>query len=159
MFLRVILRVKSVVIRVNFAKEGSGVLHLCGPLLLGHIRDPNNQLHMVKNLRICVNNVATSLSTPSVGLSLAQRRVLGDVVSSCQPQEGGLASVITAGDYHLNVSGKKLEKFSLNHSPAKLSERCSCSNMNAQKAAVEPVLQCSNQCFVFLCVCSHHPLV
>lgn len=61
---------------------------------------------MVKNLRICVNNVTTSSSTPSATLSPAQSRVLGDVVSSCQPHEGALTSVITAGDYNLSVTGK-----------------------------------------------------
>lgn len=73
---------------------------------LGHIRDPNNQLHMVKNLRICVNNVVTSSSMPSATLSQAQCHALNDVVSSCQPQEGAVTNVVTAGDYHLNVNGK-----------------------------------------------------
>uniref|UniRef100_A0A674MUT9 Trafficking protein particle complex subunit 8 n=1 Tax=Takifugu rubripes TaxID=31033 RepID=A0A674MUT9_TAKRU len=72
----------------------------------GHIRDPNNQLHIVKNLRICVNNVMTSSSAPSATLSQAQCRVLHDVVSSCQPHEGAVSNVVTAGDYDLSVTGK-----------------------------------------------------
>lgn len=77
--------------------------------LTGHIRDPNNQLHVVKNLRICINNVTSSSSTPSAALSPAQSRILGQVVSSCQPQEGGVGGVITAGGYQLSVThpGKK----------------------------------------------------
>uniref|UniRef100_UPI0037E7F677 trafficking protein particle complex subunit 8 isoform X2 n=1 Tax=Semicossyphus pulcher TaxID=241346 RepID=UPI0037E7F677 len=70
----------------------------------GHIRDPNNQTQVVKNLRICVNNVATSLNTASTALSPAQRRMLNQVVLSCQPQEGASTNVITAGDYDLNFS-------------------------------------------------------
>ncbi|XP_020502574.2 trafficking protein particle complex subunit 8 [Labrus bergylta] len=70
----------------------------------GHIRDPNNQMQVVKNLRICVNNVATSPNTASSALSPAQRRMLNEVVLSCQPQEGAVSHVITAGDYNLNFS-------------------------------------------------------
>ncbi|KAL6108631.1 trappc8 [Pungitius sinensis] len=66
----------------------------------GHIRDPNNQVQVVKNLRICVNNVVTSPNAASA----AQRRLLNEVVSSCQPQEGAATNVITAGDYDLNFS-------------------------------------------------------
>lgn len=73
----------------------------------GHIRDPNNQLHVVKNLRICVSSVTSGSSAPSATLSPAQGRVLGDVVSSCQLHEGALTSAITAGDYDLSVSGRK----------------------------------------------------
>lgn len=72
----------------------------------GHIRDPNNQLQVVKNLRICVNNVATSPNTASAALSPSQRRLLNEVVLSCQPQEGAVTNVIVAGDYDLNFSGK-----------------------------------------------------
>lgn len=100
-------REKVVVISRNIAKTNLRLLHLFGPFLVGHIRDPNNQLHTVKNLRICINNVTTSSSTPSAALSPAQCRVLSDVVSSCQPHEGAVTSVITAGDYDLSVSGKK----------------------------------------------------
>uniref|UniRef100_A0A4W6CYI7 Trafficking protein particle complex subunit 8 n=1 Tax=Lates calcarifer TaxID=8187 RepID=A0A4W6CYI7_LATCA len=64
----------------------------------GHIRDPNNQVQAVKNLRICVNNVVTSPNTV----------LLNEVVLSCQPQEGAVTSVITAGDYDLNFSGKQM---------------------------------------------------
>lgn len=95
------------VISSNIAKTNLRLLHLFGPFLVGHIRDPNNQLHTVKNLRICINNVTTSSSTPSAALSPAQCRVLSDVVSSCQPHEGAVTSVITAGGYDLSVSGKK----------------------------------------------------
>ncbi|XP_074492675.1 trafficking protein particle complex subunit 8 isoform X2 [Sebastes fasciatus] len=70
----------------------------------GHIRDPNNQVQVVKNLRICVNNVVTSPNTASATFSPAQRRLLNEVVLSCQPQEGAANSVITAGDYDLNFS-------------------------------------------------------
>ena len=73
----------------------------------GHIRDPNNQVQVVKNLRICVNNVVTSPSTASAAFSPAQRRLLNEVVLTCQPQEGVATNVITAGDYDLNFSGKE----------------------------------------------------
>ncbi|KAK0133255.1 Trafficking protein particle complex subunit 8 [Merluccius polli] len=75
----------------------------------GHIRDPNNQVQPVKNLRISVNNVCTR-PTPATGtLSPAQRRLLGEVVSSCQPPEGGAANVITAGDYDLSFHDRSLK--------------------------------------------------
>ncbi|XP_010896143.2 trafficking protein particle complex subunit 8 isoform X2 [Esox lucius] len=71
----------------------------------GHMRDPNNQVQVVKNLRISVNNVVTRPSVPASGTpSLAQRLLLSEVVSTCQPAEGGVANVITAGDYDLNIS-------------------------------------------------------
>ncbi|XP_040896043.1 trafficking protein particle complex subunit 8 isoform X2 [Toxotes jaculatrix] len=70
----------------------------------GHIRDPNNQVQVVKNLRICVNNVVTSPNTASTALSPTQRQLLNEVVLSCQPQEGAATNVITAGDYDLNFS-------------------------------------------------------
>uniref|UniRef100_A0A3Q1HHJ5 Trafficking protein particle complex 8 n=1 Tax=Anabas testudineus TaxID=64144 RepID=A0A3Q1HHJ5_ANATE len=70
----------------------------------GHIRDPNNQVQVVKNLRICVNNMMICPNTVSGALSATQRRLLNEVVLSCQPQEGALSSVITAGDYNLNFS-------------------------------------------------------
>lgn len=70
----------------------------------GHIRDPNNQVQVVKNMRICVNNVVTSPSPASAALSPAQRRLLNEVVLSCQPQEGAVSSAISAGDYDLNFS-------------------------------------------------------
>ncbi|XP_061894359.1 trafficking protein particle complex subunit 8 isoform X2 [Entelurus aequoreus] len=70
----------------------------------GHIRDPNNQLQVVKNLRICVNNVVTSASTPSGNLSPARRRRLNEVVLSCQPQEGAVSATVTAGDYDLSFN-------------------------------------------------------
>ncbi|KAJ4943295.1 hypothetical protein JOQ06_005798, partial [Pogonophryne albipinna] len=74
----------------------------------GHIRDPNNQVQVVKNLRICVNNVVTNLNSPST-FSPAQRRMLNEVVLSCQPQEGAASNVITAGDYDLNFSDHSLK--------------------------------------------------
>ena len=83
---------------------------MCSSLSLsrpGHIRDPSNQVLPVKNLRIAVNNVVTRPAHCGGALSPAQRRLLGDVVSSCQPAEGGVANVITAGDYDLNISGEK----------------------------------------------------
>uniref|UniRef100_A0A8C4HYD8 Trafficking protein particle complex subunit 8 n=1 Tax=Dicentrarchus labrax TaxID=13489 RepID=A0A8C4HYD8_DICLA len=70
----------------------------------GHIRDPNNQVQVVKNLRICVNNVVISPNTVSAALSPSQCRLLNEVVLSCQPQEGAVTNVITAGDYDLNFS-------------------------------------------------------
>lgn len=73
---------------------------------IGHIRDPNNQLQVVKNLRICVNNVVTNPNTPSATLSPAQCQLLNEVVLSSQPQEGAVSNVTMAGDYNLNVSGK-----------------------------------------------------
>lgn len=74
----------------------------------GHIRDPNNQLQTVKNLRICVNAVTTNpVSSPAV-LSPAQYRQLGEVVSSCQPLEGAAATSFKTGDYNLNLSGEDL---------------------------------------------------
>uniref|UniRef100_A0A665T8A0 Trafficking protein particle complex 8 n=1 Tax=Echeneis naucrates TaxID=173247 RepID=A0A665T8A0_ECHNA len=75
----------------------------------GHIRDPNNQLQVVKNLRICVNNVMTNPNTASAALSPAQRRLLNEVVLSCQPQEGAVTNVITAGDYNLNFNDHSLK--------------------------------------------------
>ena len=80
---------------------------------LGHIRDPNNQVQVVKNLRICVNNVVTSPNPASAALSPAQCRLLNEVVLSCQPQEGAVNNVITAGDYDLNFSGKDVTSSSL----------------------------------------------
>uniref|UniRef100_A0A8C7SXS3 Trafficking protein particle complex 8 n=1 Tax=Oncorhynchus mykiss TaxID=8022 RepID=A0A8C7SXS3_ONCMY len=71
----------------------------------GHMRDSNNQVQVVKNLRISVNNVVTRPSVPTSGVhSPAQRRLLSEVVSASQPAEGGVANVITAGDYDLNIS-------------------------------------------------------
>ncbi|XP_075935366.1 trafficking protein particle complex subunit 8 isoform X1 [Anarhichas minor] len=75
----------------------------------GHIRDPNNQVQVVKNLRICVNNVVTSPNPASAAFSPAQRRMLNEVVLSCQPQEGAATNVITAGDYDLNFSDHSLK--------------------------------------------------
>ncbi|KAJ3598805.1 hypothetical protein NHX12_032769 [Muraenolepis orangiensis] len=75
----------------------------------GHIRDPNNQVQPVKNLRISVNNVCTRPSPATGSLSPAQRRLLGEVVSSCQPPEGGAANVITAGDYDLSFNDRSLK--------------------------------------------------
>uniref|UniRef100_A0A3Q1EDQ8 Trafficking protein particle complex subunit 8 n=1 Tax=Acanthochromis polyacanthus TaxID=80966 RepID=A0A3Q1EDQ8_9TELE len=70
----------------------------------GHIRDPNNQVQVVKNLRICVNKVVTSEGTTSAALNPAQRLLLNEVVLSCQPQEGAVTNVMTTGDYELNFS-------------------------------------------------------
>uniref|UniRef100_A0A8C5A7U7 Trafficking protein particle complex subunit 8 n=1 Tax=Gadus morhua TaxID=8049 RepID=A0A8C5A7U7_GADMO len=72
----------------------------------GHIRDPNNQVQPVKNLRISVNNVCTRPAPATGSLSPAQRRLLGEVVSSIQPPEGVTANIITAGDHDLNRSLK-----------------------------------------------------
>uniref|UniRef100_A0A3Q3BIP9 Trafficking protein particle complex subunit 8 n=1 Tax=Kryptolebias marmoratus TaxID=37003 RepID=A0A3Q3BIP9_KRYMA len=72
---------------------------------LGHVRDPNNQLQMVKNLRICVNNLVSSPIPSSCSLSPSQYRLLGEVVLSSQPSEGAQATVVKTGDYSLNLSG------------------------------------------------------
>uniref|UniRef100_A0A3B3WCQ8 Trafficking protein particle complex 8 n=1 Tax=Poecilia mexicana TaxID=48701 RepID=A0A3B3WCQ8_9TELE len=69
----------------------------------GHIRDPNNQLQTVKNLRICVSNVVTSPS-PSASLGASQNRLLSEVVFSCQPQEAAQTTAMRTGDYHLNLN-------------------------------------------------------
>lgn len=70
----------------------------------GHIRDPNNQVQVVKNLRICVNNLVTSPNAASAALSPTQQRLLNEVVLACQPQEGAVTNAVTAGDYDLNFS-------------------------------------------------------
>uniref|UniRef100_A0A8C8K6D5 Trafficking protein particle complex 8 n=1 Tax=Oncorhynchus tshawytscha TaxID=74940 RepID=A0A8C8K6D5_ONCTS len=76
----------------------------------GHMRDPSNQLQVVKNLRISVNNVVTRPTVPSSGVpGHAHRRLLSEVVLTCQPAEGGVANVITAGDYDLNISDRSLK--------------------------------------------------
>ncbi|KAM6217954.1 trafficking protein particle complex subunit 8 isoform 2-T2 [Rhynchocyon petersi] len=64
-----------------------------------HMRDPNNQLHIIKNLKIAVSNIVTQPPQPG-----AIRKLLNDVVSGSQPAEGLVANVITAGDYDLNIS-------------------------------------------------------
>nr|XP_056710150.1 trafficking protein particle complex subunit 8 isoform X6 [Euleptes europaea] len=64
-----------------------------------HMRDPNNQLHIIKNLKIAVNNIVTQSPQPG-----AIRKLLNDVVTISQPAEGLVANVITAGDYDLNIS-------------------------------------------------------
>uniref|UniRef100_A0A2K6GCU5 Trafficking protein particle complex subunit 8 n=1 Tax=Propithecus coquereli TaxID=379532 RepID=A0A2K6GCU5_PROCO len=63
------------------------------------MRDPNNQLHIIKNLKIAVSNIITQPPQPG-----AIRKLLNDVVSGSQPAEGLVANVITAGDYDLNIS-------------------------------------------------------
>uniref|UniRef100_A0A8C2YA37 Trafficking protein particle complex subunit 8 n=1 Tax=Coturnix japonica TaxID=93934 RepID=A0A8C2YA37_COTJA len=69
-----------------------------------HMRDPNNQLHIIKNLKIAVNNIITH--PPQHG---AIRKLLNDVVSVSQPAEGLVANVITAGDYDLNISDRSVK--------------------------------------------------
>lgn len=73
---------------------------------IGHFRDPNNQLQVVKNMRICVNNIVTNLNALSATLTPAQCQLLSDTVFCSQPQEGAVSNMIMAGDYNLNVSGK-----------------------------------------------------
>ncbi|XP_077391270.1 trafficking protein particle complex subunit 8 isoform X2 [Festucalex cinctus] len=102
----------------------------------GHLRDPNNQLQVVKNLRICVTKVVPSGSAPppssgsapppssgsapppssgsappssSATLSPAQRRRLNQVVLSCQPQEGAVSTAVAAGDYDLSFNDDALK--------------------------------------------------
>ncbi|CAI9164534.1 unnamed protein product [Rangifer tarandus platyrhynchus] len=69
-----------------------------------HMRDPNNQLHVIKNLKIAVSNITTQPPQPG-----AIRKLLNDVVSGSQPAEGLVANVITAGDYDLNLSDWSIE--------------------------------------------------
>ncbi|XP_067273219.1 trafficking protein particle complex subunit 8 isoform X2 [Pseudorasbora parva] len=65
----------------------------------GHLRDPNNQVVVVKGLRISVTGINTRPpQTPEL------QRVLSQAVSVCQPPEGSPAIVISAGDYDLNIS-------------------------------------------------------
>ncbi|KAM4028317.1 trafficking protein particle complex subunit 8 isoform 2-T2 [Anomaloglossus baeobatrachus] len=64
-----------------------------------HMRDPNNQLHVIKNLKIVVSGIVTQPP-----LHAAVRKLLNDVVASNQPVEGLVPNVITAGDYDLNIS-------------------------------------------------------
>lgn len=67
----------------------------------GHLRDPNNQIVVVKGLRISVTGVSTQSA-----LSTELHRLLSQAVSTCQPPDGPAANVITAGDYDLNISGE-----------------------------------------------------
>ncbi|XP_006150631.1 trafficking protein particle complex subunit 8 isoform X2 [Tupaia chinensis] len=69
-----------------------------------HMRDPNNQLHIIKNLKIAVSNIITQPPQPG-----AVRKLLNDVVSGSQPAEGLVANVITAGDYDLNISDRSFK--------------------------------------------------
>nr|XP_033789657.1 trafficking protein particle complex subunit 8 isoform X1 [Geotrypetes seraphini] len=69
-----------------------------------HMRDPNNQLHIIKNLKIAVNNIVTQPPQPN-----AIRKLLSDAVSCSQPADGLVANVITAGDYDLNISDQSLK--------------------------------------------------
>ncbi|XP_073535307.1 trafficking protein particle complex subunit 8 isoform X2 [Phyllobates terribilis] len=64
-----------------------------------HMRDPNNQLHVIKNLKIVVNSIV-----PQPPLQAAVRKLLNEVVATNQPAEGLVPNVITAGDYDLNIS-------------------------------------------------------
>ncbi|XP_053322339.1 trafficking protein particle complex subunit 8 isoform X2 [Spea bombifrons] len=69
-----------------------------------HMRDPSNQLHVIKNLKIAVNNIVTQVPQQAV-----IRKLLNDVVSASQPAEGLVPNVITAGDYDLNISDRSLK--------------------------------------------------
>ncbi|KAG7488409.1 hypothetical protein MATL_G00034240 [Megalops atlanticus] len=70
----------------------------------GHMRDPNNQIQVIKNLKISVSNMVTQPPKAPV-----IRRLLDEVVSVSQPAEGLVANVITAGDYDLNISDRSLK--------------------------------------------------
>ncbi|XP_061681125.1 trafficking protein particle complex subunit 8 isoform X2 [Syngnathoides biaculeatus] len=79
----------------------------------GQLRDPNNQLQMVKNLRISVTKLVPGAASRSsvaagppaaVALSSGQRRRLDHVVLSCQPQEGAVSAAVAVGDYDLTVN-------------------------------------------------------
>uniref|UniRef100_A0A673N5Y2 Trafficking protein particle complex subunit 8-like n=1 Tax=Sinocyclocheilus rhinocerous TaxID=307959 RepID=A0A673N5Y2_9TELE len=70
----------------------------------GHLRDPNNQVVVVKGLRISVTGINTRPpQTPEM------HRLLSQAVSVCQPPEGSPANVITAGDYDLNISDRTVK--------------------------------------------------
>ncbi|KAK2883564.1 hypothetical protein Q8A67_017201 [Cirrhinus molitorella] len=70
----------------------------------GHLRDPNNQVVVVKGLRISVTGINTRPpQTPEL------QRLLSQAVSVCQPPEGSPANVITAGDYDLNISDRTVK--------------------------------------------------
>uniref|UniRef100_A0AAY4CUL5 Trafficking protein particle complex 8 n=1 Tax=Denticeps clupeoides TaxID=299321 RepID=A0AAY4CUL5_9TELE len=70
----------------------------------GHLRDPNNQLVLVKNLRISVTGVNLRPPHPA-----ALRANLAHVVAQSQPPDTGSANVITAGEYDLNISDRSLK--------------------------------------------------
>ncbi|KAI4892506.1 hypothetical protein NFI96_018306 [Prochilodus magdalenae] len=70
----------------------------------GHLRDPNNQVVLVKGLRVSVTGVNTR--PPNSG---EVRKLLSQAVSACQPPEGLPANVITAGDYDLNISDRSVK--------------------------------------------------
>ncbi|XP_027035371.2 trafficking protein particle complex subunit 8 isoform X1 [Tachysurus fulvidraco] len=70
----------------------------------GHLRDPNNQIVVVKGLRISVTGVNTQ---PAHSIEL--NRLLSQAVSVCQPPDGPAANVITAGDYDLNISDRSVK--------------------------------------------------
>lgn len=72
----------------------------------GHFRDPNNQLQVVKNLRISVNSIAPSVNVLPAALTPAQCQLLSDTVHSSQPLEGAASNVVITGDYNLNVCGR-----------------------------------------------------
>ncbi|XP_067888728.1 trafficking protein particle complex subunit 8 [Heterodontus francisci] len=69
-----------------------------------HMRDPNNQSHVIKNLRISVTGIVTQPPQQT-----AIRKLLSEVVSASQPAEGLVANVITAGDYDLNISDRSVK--------------------------------------------------
>ncbi|KAM9435852.1 trafficking protein particle complex subunit 8 isoform 2-T2 [Clarias gariepinus] len=70
----------------------------------GHLRDPNNQIVVVKGLRISVTGVNARPAHPA-----ELQRLLSQAVSACQPPDGPAANVITAGDYDLNISDRSVK--------------------------------------------------
>ncbi|XP_062411302.1 trafficking protein particle complex subunit 8 [Sardina pilchardus] len=70
----------------------------------GHLRDPNNQLVVVRSLRVCVTGISTR---PPHTATL--RAALSNAVATCQPPDTASANVITAGDYDLNISDRSLK--------------------------------------------------
>ncbi|XP_048107652.1 trafficking protein particle complex subunit 8 isoform X1 [Alosa alosa] len=70
----------------------------------GHLRDPNNQLVVVRSLRVCVTGISTR---PPHTATL--RAALTNAVATCQPPDTTSANVITAGDYDLNISDRSLK--------------------------------------------------
>uniref|UniRef100_G1PRH5 Trafficking protein particle complex subunit 8 n=1 Tax=Myotis lucifugus TaxID=59463 RepID=G1PRH5_MYOLU len=110
-----------------------------------HMRDPNNQPHIIKNLKIAVSNIITQPPQPG-----AIRKLLSDVVSGSQPADGLVANVITAGDYDLNISAttpwfESYRETFLQSMPASdhefLNHYLACSMLVASSSEAEPMEQ------------------
>nr|XP_032826932.1 trafficking protein particle complex subunit 8 [Petromyzon marinus] len=64
-----------------------------------HLRDPNNQLHAMRGLRVSVSRLETRAPAPT-----AARKMLSDVVSASHAADGPVGNLLSAGDYDLNIS-------------------------------------------------------